>query len=529
MADSPLGSPVVVDGILSDEKLGELLALQTEYPELDYKSTIDLGTKRDRVELAKDVAAMQVRGGYILLGVDNHGSPTGGLDGADTRAFDEASLTPILLKWLPDPLDLRARVAKREDHVVVLVYVGRHRRGCAVFRADGAYDSDRDEVVVFRQGDIYWRDGTRSVRITQAGLEEIVERRIADAKSDWLEEQQDIRRRERLDLEIAYEARRLAEGPLGTVSFDLAPDALAVAALELLREDDTIALLHLLKEAVIRARLLIDRDEIENELGQVVDKLSCIGATFLEYDRDDWLQRVIDSLCEIYSLPLRPGDAQRYGFSTAIDPTATAPRVWLVVIERVYALGALAVRRKRWTAVRELTVQRPDRLSAYDANWLRHAVTMTSRAEHLQAPGAKGGTIEISMLSLARNVIAGTPCLSPDGLSSDDDAVLTSLAQFDVLSNLVAIDDAKSAGQKVFYTNFARFSEARVLPVVEQLLTDPPMRTVLFRGDDDALARALAEVGTRAATEGMRFAGFDGWEHSSIQEFISEHLRPDSD
>jgi len=44
MATDPLRSPVVVDGIVSEEKVAELLALQTEYPELDYKSDIDLTT-----------------------------------------------------------------------------------------------------------------------------------------------------------------------------------------------------------------------------------------------------------------------------------------------------------------------------------------------------------------------------------------------------------------------------------------------------------------------------------------------------
>src|SRR5450755_4317225 len=80
---SPLSSPVVVDGIVSDEKLSELLALQAEYPDLDYKRTVDLTVTEGTVELAKDIGAMQVRGGYIVIGVDGHGAPTGELDGAD--------------------------------------------------------------------------------------------------------------------------------------------------------------------------------------------------------------------------------------------------------------------------------------------------------------------------------------------------------------------------------------------------------------------------------------------------------------
>ena len=71
MASSPLTSPVVLDGIVSDEKLNELLGFQTEYPELDYETMIDLASKAGLVEFVKDVGAMEVRGGYLVGGVDD--------------------------------------------------------------------------------------------------------------------------------------------------------------------------------------------------------------------------------------------------------------------------------------------------------------------------------------------------------------------------------------------------------------------------------------------------------------------------
>lgn len=193
MSTSVLTSPVVLDGVVSDEKLSELLALQTEYPELDFKRTIDLSITRDAVELAKDVGAMQVRGGYIVIGVDQHGAPTGELDGADTRPFDEARLTPKMLQYLPSPLVLRTRVAERAGHRAVLIYVGPHPGGCAFFTSVGQYrDSNGRDVVVFREGEVFWRDGTRSVRMSQAGLEAVIRRRIGDAKDAWLAEQREI-------------------------------------------------------------------------------------------------------------------------------------------------------------------------------------------------------------------------------------------------------------------------------------------------------------------------------------------------
>jgi hypothetical protein len=143
MSTSPLSSPVVLDASLTDEKLAELLGHQAEYPELDYKDRLDLKSKKDVVELAKDVGAMQVRGGYIIVGADDHGTLTGGMDSADPRPWDEASLREKLRRLFPDPLELRTRVATKDGHTVVMIYVGPHPDGCAVFQSRRAVSAGR--------------------------------------------------------------------------------------------------------------------------------------------------------------------------------------------------------------------------------------------------------------------------------------------------------------------------------------------------------------------------------------------------
>jgi hypothetical protein len=527
MSTSALDSPVVVDGIVSDEKLAELLALQAEYPELDYKRALDLTTTEDAVELAKDIGAMQVRGGYIVIGVDGHCAPVDDLDDADVRPFDEANLTPKMLRWLPRPLELRTRVADGDGHRVVLVYVGRHLGGCAFFAADGQYEKRGSLVVAFRQGDVFWRDGTRSVRMSQEGLTEVIARRVADAKAAWHTEQHELRRQERLDLETAYEGRRLIEGPLGTVNLDMDGRELSAAVLEFLRRGDTIGLTHLMNDARARARSFIDRDEIETELGALLDKLACLAATFLQYEQTEWFDRVIGLLVEIYAMPLGEGDALRFGYSTGIDPTARAPRVWLEIVERIFGLGALAVRRRHWSTIRLLALRYPERLTDYDRGWLRHAITMVSRAQHLQEQ-RDGRTVEVSLLSLARNVVARLECLRPDGISGEDEMVLTSLAQFDFLWNVVAIADAHEASGRTFYPSFARVRQDRIQPLADRLLTDHSMRSALNVESDEALASALADVGDAARSEGWRYEGFRGWDHTPVETFIAEHRSADA-
>lgn len=303
---------------------------------------------------------------------------------------------------------------------------------------------------------------------------------------------------------------------------------LNVTALEFLRRDDRIGLTHLFNDAITRARSFIDRDDVETGLGSLLDRLSCLAATFLMYDEKEPFERIIQAVTQIYSMPLGERDDERFGFSTAIAGTAIAPRVWLEIMRRIYGIGALTVRRRQWSAVRTLTLQHPERLTDYHPNWLRHTITTVSRAGHFQQQRDDGQTVDISLLSLARNDVARLDCLRADGIAADDEQVTSSLAQFDIISNLVAIADAGEATARVYYPNFARFRQDRIQPLVDRLLTDEPMRRGLGLTDDATLASALNAVGNQARIEGGRFDGFRECDLTPVARFITEYLPPAS-
>ncbi len=532
-------SPVVVDGIVNREKLSQLLSLGTEYPELDFKSQIDPSQKSGEVQLSKHVGAMRVRGGYIVLGVDDNGNPTGGMDDVDLRSFDEANLTPKLLRYLED-VGVRVQTFDLGGHKIILLCVLPSPAGCTFFKADGQYTrDDGKEVVAFREADVFWRDGTRSVRITKAGFEEVLKTRVANAKDEWLLEQHSIRRRE-LELdeigepEIVGSSEQEHRGsggnrrrePLDRLNLELEPRELGRLALELARDEDEVGFGYLLNEGVARARALIEGQDIDSGLIDLLDRLTCLAATLLIHNQAEWFDRVIQALVRIYALAFGDGDARRFGYSIHIDSNEVGPRVWLAVIEHIFALGALAVRLESWEAIRTLTLQLPKPLAedGYDRNWLRHALTMAARADHLREEKDDGRRVELSLLSLARNVVARLECLRPDGQQPDDDTIFTDLAQFDLLSNLIAIDDVKEPGGRVFYPNFARFRQERIQPIADRIVNDPELRTTLFRRGDDLLAQALLEVGNRAASEGWRFDGFESWGRTSVETFVAEHL-----
>lgn len=143
--------------------------------------------------------------------------------------------------------------------------------------------------------------------------------------------------------------------------------------------------------------------------------------------------------------------------------------------------------------------------------------------EGVPAPQRGGETIELSLLNLVRSDLAGLECLRLGGVGLADDESLIVLAQFDVLSNLVAIDETGDASGRDFYTNFARFYSRRVNPGVRRLLIDPDMRRPLFKRADVDLALALQSVGALARKESWRFDGFEGWDQET-NDFVATHL-----
>jgi hypothetical protein len=146
---------------------------------------------------------------------------------------------------------------------------------------------------------------------------------------------------------------------------------------------------------------------------------------------------------------------------------------------------------------------------------------MASRAQQLTERREDGREVQLSVLTLTAQVVEREPSLHPD--TDDSDEILTSLAQFDLLSNLAAIDGAGSTDSGIFYTNWARFRQERIQPIADRLVTDSAVRHAIFRDHDDAyLAAAFTEVGKMARTEGIRYDGFWGWQPGTpVGDFIA--------
>jgi hypothetical protein len=114
---------------------------------------------------------------------------------------------------------------------------------------------------------------------------------------------------------------------------------------------------------------------------------------------------------------------------------------------------------------------------------------------------------------------------------ADDDALLSSLTQFDFLSCLVAVAPTDTQRSRSFYPNFARFYTERTEPIVERLIMDGqgPMRTMIFPADDTGLADALVLLNEVAYREAFAFAGWMGFHSPGILAFLEASASPKGD
>jgi hypothetical protein len=505
----------VVEPVVTAEKLRQLLDEGHESATLDYKSACDLNDKHDCVELAKDVGAMQVVGGFLVIGADDHGTPTGMLTEPSAKLLDEATLRAKLRSYLSEPFDIRSQVHDIDGTHVGVIYVGPNPKGFAVFKTDGQYtDAQGRQQTPFRKGDVFVRHGSASERWQQQDIDPIIEKIVATRKEQW-------RKEFTADLGPLIEEGRLgrevARAPASALTWELDEETFLSAVIEQLRSGDDIPLRLLLDRMAGDAAELLNRPNGVADLGVLLDRLACLIAVMLRLERPEEFHRALEVMVAIYDIGFDPQGMDRR------DLPIPAPKLWLMVIERVYALGALAVRRQQWEAVHDLALQRGHGYEfraerfAY-TSWLRHAVTMAARTNLFRDEN----NAELSLLALALSHVREEACLR-GSLPADDERLLNSLTQFDVLAALVAIGDARAADSHYFYTSFARFYSHRSEPAIVKLLENEEARAALFPLNDDELATALRAIDRLAMSEGVRFSGWHGFTNPQILEFLKAH------
>jgi hypothetical protein len=317
-------------------------------------------------------------------------------------------------------------------------------------------------------------------------------------------------------LGIGEQAQQIARGPAANFTWQLDNDAFAATLVELLRADDDIAMT-LGFDAMLRDAIAAHASAADDALRTILDRLASAISVAISVHRPELLDSAVGVLLRVYNLGFDAG-----GMPHSAPNMISPPELWLEVITRVYAVGALAVRKRDWPAVRTLTLQRGNGNDFnYYSNWLRHALTGAARANLLQTQEGER-SIELSLLSLAAEHVDRLAPLRPD-VPAEDEAIVNSLTQFDLVSILTTIAAAESLDTGNWYTNFARYDWSRSEPALLELLDDGEIREVLFPQSDQHLADAIREVSRMARGEGIRFSVWRGWDTAAVSRFLENH------
>jgi hypothetical protein len=397
-----------------------------------------------------------------------------------------------------------------------------------VFAGDGQYtDRNRQNRTAFRKGDVYARHGSRSEPWNQADAAEARIRLVAREKEAWRAEQAELTRHL---LQATAAQSSVVDGPADAFTWRLDAAGFEASTVELIRRGDDVPVRRMLRaaQADLAHLLQVDDSDAAEEIVTLLDRLTAVAAIALDLQRPSWLGVALDALLGVYDLGITRQDA---------TSGRSSPWLWLRLAERLYALGALAVRLRDWESVRRIVVAPlrnlpPDQRD--DRTWHRHAVTKASWAGLLQE-NTTTCPRPLSLLLFARAVATANPVLRPDlpgpiePEPAGRDPLLTSACQFDFLATIISGTDAAAQHQllDVSYPHYARYYGNRVRPAAAALVTDTGMRAVLLPGITDAqLARVLHladELARAVARSLLIFGGWDGYDDVTA-EFIVRAL-----
>jgi hypothetical protein len=502
---------IIVEPVLTVEKLRECLNEQHEQAALDYKRSMDLKTTKDVLELAKDVGAFQAEpnGGYIVVGADGHGAPVDDMSDVDKLQFDEARLRSRLEGFFSAPIDLGSAVHSIDGKTLVLIYVGPAKNGWNIFARNGEYQDpvSRQSRFVFREGEVFVRRGTSSVRWRSEDQERLLRQVMAVRRESWRKE---LREELSATTEVRTSVENLRRGGKGeALSWRLDAAGFDELVLQLLRNVDDIPLRRMLFEARRDATSL--HRSGSNELADAIDRVAELAALALAYRRSEWFEVAVDTLVRIYE-----NGFDHRGFEIG---NRASVELWLEVVSRVHALGALATRLEAWGAVAHLASRRPrgEQFKWY-GSWLRHGLTMAARANMVDG--------ESNLIARGANVARRLEALCPDTDPADEELV-TSLCQFDVYGCFNVMGARRSTDSGNFYPSFSRYQSYRSEPAFVRLIDDVDVRTQIFGEDLEWLAVCMKELIYRAEHEGMRYMSWMGLNDERIQLFLTEHLPPE--
>jgi hypothetical protein len=494
------------------DKLIENLGVPEE-THLDLKASVDLDSAEGRLKFVKDAVTMSNRppGGYILIGVDDFGKPcmsTGTI--SDRKRFDGARLGDLIRAYIEGEIHLRVQIHEYKDSEIVMVFVPGHRDGLPVpMNRDGKYADPvtGKERIVFRQGDLFVREGAANVRIRHAHWADVLSEYAKQVRDEANSLAQALLR------EFVAQRSESRDNSGGKVAIPLLVDMVDNTF-----TDAMVALVEAGNDVRLRQFLRALKKSVSSNSSltaciTALDKWAIFCAQALDFERPHLVESAIDVLHEAYS-----------HLAVGLDVT----RKRLEVVIRIYALGSMAIRSKAWATVHSLAMQ-PVSSSPFDSayvysSWIRHAQVDASRANLTKNNrGLISAARELMVDHAAIRPDVGDDEIPPADEAAADDVLLNSLCQFDIVYCFIVAAEGIAHGSG--YPSSAAFDEGRTKPIARTIVADPTVRGRLFPSSDGVqIAAALADVYQTAITESATNYGGRWWAPPpDVQRFIDSN------
>jgi Putative DNA-binding domain len=484
------------------DTLRALLERAAEAPDLDYKSTWDPDERGEVLEVAKDVAAMESlpTGGYIVVGADDGGQPSGRFTPSDRSKYDDQRVRSKFASALGEPLDLVAALHEVEGNSFLVIGVDRHPDGFRIMARDAQYG----QTTVWREGDVFVRRGTSSTRWNQHEARAIVEQVIAERKESW-----------RADIfeTVRVNAPAIDSSGYVNVNAEMPLSNFVGAVTELIRRSDLVGLDLLRRRVtsdgirVVEAAISSGSDSSASfiALSEQLDRLDVVSALTARYDLLDQFAKCVDDYQSIYGRIDEP-----FMYQT--------PRRFaeghLAILVHMYSVGSVLVAERKWSQIAELARLAPLHTgNGYWRSLLRKAEVMTARAELLQDDDGQ------RILLIERAKATASRLLNIVNEQSSEDAT-DLLVQFDVYRGIAVARE--EGGRLGAYTNFAFYSSSRGEPAFNTVLTDQSARSALFSGNETQLRHLFRQMNQVAAEQSFAYNGWDGFQSLPLLTFTDE-------
>lgn len=480
------------------DTLRVLLTRSVESQDLDYKGTWDVNDKGEVVEITKDIAAMESlgSGGYIVIGADDFGTPSGTYAVQNTKDYDEQRVRSKIVAHLGEPLDISVALHSLDGDDFLILGVGPNREGLRIMPKVGQYG----DTIVWREGDVYVRRGTSSMRWNQHDARGIIERVIAVRKEEW-----------RFDILETVKLATPAFGPGGyvDVNVEMPLTAFSGAVTESIRRSDLVGLDLLIRKTVRDASqisIAVDGDGAARalELSDQLVRLDVLAALVARYGMAQSFDRCLQSYQEIYGR-IEESD---------LDQSGAFPQGHEQMLAHLYALGAFLVREQLWASAARVARLEPTQTSSgFWQTLLRKAEVKTARAGvGIDVNGTRIGLIERSK-GLSSRLFE----LIDSDITLDESTNL--LAQFDVYRGISLLTGSSDEEPLKAYPNFAFYYSKRSEPAFLNILETPSVRAAFFSGSDDQLRVAFRRMSKVAITESFAFQGWDGFTDYRLLKF----------